>query len=181
MNLAELIRTTKGDRSYDDLARAAGGTPGRQRWAQLATKGRPLKNFPDPTTIETLATVLGVSQRKVILAAAESLGLDVSSPGDRLVDLLPPGLDELDEDERGALLTVARVLSRRRQPDYVLRTPDGVVMVAEAKRPSNAAGATHAEFEKDQLQLAAMSGTPAYAERDATGEDSQDPGHDDPV
>jgi hypothetical protein len=172
MDLAELIRSTKGDRSYDDLARDAGGTPGRQRWQQLATS--PIRNFPDPPTIRSIAGALGVTQRTVVLAAAESLGLDTGTPGGLVEQLLPPGLDDLPEDEQRALLGVARVLTRRHRsgPDFVYPSPHGPAIVV---------GGESAELAKDEVALAAMPGTPAYAERDSTGEHSQDPGHDDPA
>lgn len=46
--------------------------------------------------------------------------------------------------------------------------------VTRLRRP---AGTSREELRE---KLAAMSGTPAYAERDETGEHSQEPGHDDP-
>ena len=35
MDMAELVTRMKGDRSYEQLAAASGGSPGRQRWQQL--------------------------------------------------------------------------------------------------------------------------------------------------
>ena len=111
MNLAELIRTTKGDRSYDDLARAAGGAPGRQRWQQLASNVA-LKNFPDPESIRAIARALGVTQRAVVDAAAESLGLEVRRSRSRFEELLPDGVDDLDDDALAGILAVLRALAR---------------------------------------------------------------------
>lgn len=77
MNLAQLIATYRGDRSNLELAALCGNRPSPQRWGDLAN-GKPLKNFPDPPTVKAIAQVLGVNERMVILACAESLGLDTS-------------------------------------------------------------------------------------------------------
>lgn len=66
VDLAELIQTAKGGRSYEQLSIDSGGRPGRQRLQQLATTK--LKNFPDPDTIIALSKGLGVSQRACGLA-----------------------------------------------------------------------------------------------------------------
>lgn len=104
----ELIRRTRGDRSYATLEADSGGSPGRQRWQQIATS--PQQNFPDPTTIRTMARVLGVPETTVVLAAARSAGLDVSQPGGPLAELLPPGSTRLTERQMAAVLTVIRAM-----------------------------------------------------------------------
>lgn len=77
VNLSQLIATYRGDRSNLQLAADSGNRPSPQRWGDLAN-GKPLKNFPDPPTIRAISSVLGVNERMVVLACAESLGLDMS-------------------------------------------------------------------------------------------------------
>ncbi|MCM6777750.1 hypothetical protein NDR87_30125 [Nocardia sp. CDC159] len=86
MTLDQLIRMAKGGRSYAALSRDTGGTLGAARWQQLATK--PLRGFPDPSSIASIAQALRVPERTVVLAIAESLGLQVD-PQPALVDLIP--------------------------------------------------------------------------------------------
>lgn len=63
---------------------------------------------------------------------------------------------------------------------YLPKERDGDAEHATSMTPARGLDAAGAPS-KDQVELAAMAGTPAYAERDATGEDNQDPGHDDPA
>lgn len=115
MNLADLIRTAKGDRSYDQLARDSGGKPSAARLQQIATI--PLKNFPDPPTIRSLARGLRVTESAVVLAAAESLGLDVRVSGSRLTALLPAGVEDLTDDQVTAVLGVIQTMLRATSTD----------------------------------------------------------------
>ncbi|HJP80577.1 MAG TPA: hypothetical protein VJ914_40270 [Pseudonocardiaceae bacterium] len=104
-NLQELISLRKGDRSYEQLSRACGGNPGAPRLHQLATNE--IKGFPDPPTIRGLAKGLGVTEMTVVLATAESLGLDIQMPGgDGWAALLPAGTDRLPSHFRDAVLAV---------------------------------------------------------------------------
>lgn len=109
MQLAELIRRTKGDRSYDQLARDCGGAPSAQRLQQIATN-KPLKAFPDAETILSLARGLGVPVRTVVLASADSLGLPVSGEG-ALAELLPPAADRLNDQQVAAVLAVVNAMN----------------------------------------------------------------------
>lgn len=108
MNLSELVEATKGDRSYEDLAKQSGGSPGRQRWQQLATQ--PQKNFPDPPTIRSVAKVLDVSEERVVLAAAESLGLTTVREQSTVAALLPPSADRLTDKQIFAVVSVVRAM-----------------------------------------------------------------------
>lgn len=108
MNLKELIATTKGDRSFEDLSRASGGTPQAARWWSMATE--PLKVAPTPATIQAVARALGVTERQVWLAVGDSLGLEVGDRDSRLVQLLPPGTEELTDDATASVLALIRVL-----------------------------------------------------------------------
>lgn len=104
-NLQELISLRKGDRSYEQLSKACGGYPGGPRIHQLATTE--IKGFPDPSTIRGLAKGLGVTEMTVVLAAAESLGLDIQMPGgDGWAALLPAGTTKIPSYFRDAILTV---------------------------------------------------------------------------
>lgn len=78
-DLADLIGQTKGDRSYAKLAQESGDVVIRQRWYQLATS--PLKEFPEPPTIEAIARGLGVSVTDVVIACSRSVGLQVRDAG----------------------------------------------------------------------------------------------------
>lgn len=106
MNLSELIRTHKGRRSYADIEKDCGGYPSAKRIQQLATQ--PLKNFPDPPTIQALARGLRVPEVTLVLAVAETLGLDVHRGQARLLDLLPPDIETLTDDQVRILTDTAR-------------------------------------------------------------------------
>jgi len=108
VNLGDLIDTHRAGRSYNELARDAGdGAPSGKRLQQLA-RGE-MRNFPDPPTIRALARGLRVSHQVVILAAAESLGLDVRQNLPRVVDLLPVGASDLSEAQAAAVAHLIRV------------------------------------------------------------------------
>ncbi len=108
MDLKELIRHTKGGRSYATLEAESGGSPGRQRWQQIATMQQ--NNFPDPATIKTMARVLGVSEMTVVLAAARSVGLDTAGLDGPLALLLPPTTSQLTERQVAAVVNVVRAM-----------------------------------------------------------------------
>lgn len=107
MNLQDLIADRKDGRSYEALATACGGTPAAKRLQQIATT--PLRAFPDPDSIRGLARGLRVGERAIVLAAAESLHLDVNA-GAPFLEWLPGSLDELSRDQVDALLAVVRVM-----------------------------------------------------------------------
>lgn len=110
MDLAELILNAKGDRSLRDLARDSERLEAplsAAAWHQLARPDS-RKNFPDPATIRTIAAVLGVPQRVVVLAAAESLGLDVADRESDLARMLPAGARELTDRQVVAVLSVVQ-------------------------------------------------------------------------
>lgn len=76
--LAEFIKIEKGRTgvSYRELEARSNSTISAQRWQQLGTGVR-MKEFPEPTTLEAMATALNVDVTKLVLASARSLGLDV--------------------------------------------------------------------------------------------------------
>lgn len=108
MNLAELIFERKGADSYNQLAARTGNAISSPRLQQLATQ--PIKNFPDPPSIEAIAKALGVDIAAVVLACAESLGLRISRYGTRLGQMLPARVDDLPHNHQEVILNVARAL-----------------------------------------------------------------------
>ncbi|BCK58327.1 hypothetical protein [Nocardia wallacei] len=113
MELKELIGTAKGGRSYADLERDSGGGLGAARWQQIATK--PLRTFPDPSSIAAIAAALRVPQRTVVLAIATSVGLQVDSRS-RLVDLIPERASDLPPESIAAVLGVVNAMLEMQEP-----------------------------------------------------------------
>ena len=143
MNLAELIRTTKGDRTYDQLSHDCGREPTSQRLQQMAA-GKPVREFPKVSTIRNLAVGLGVSQQTVILAVAESAGLDVR-PVSGIAALIPPSDVELSDREVATILQVVRTVldgARLRQTTPKLVIPQSPVVVkgGGSERPREGSG-----------------------------------------
>jgi hypothetical protein len=100
VNLQRLIEATKGDRSYETLSKATldadPDRPGERavktaRFGQLGTLA--LEQPPNVGTIRGLAVALGVTERAVWDAVAESLGINVGRSS--LAEMLPPGADGL--------------------------------------------------------------------------------------
>lgn len=108
MNLSQLIDAHRGGRSYTELSRDCGGAPTDKRLQQMV-RGT-IKNFPDPPTITALAKGLRVSPTAVLLAAGESLGLDVSSSMPRVVELLPASARDLTEQQAAAVAHLVRTI-----------------------------------------------------------------------
>jgi hypothetical protein len=104
VDIRALIEAMKGDRSYADLAKASGNKPTRQRWQQLATD-QP-KQFPEPETIHGIAAALRVTPLTVVHAFAESFGIVVKDEP-RLVQLLPPGIERLSDDDVRQVVNIA--------------------------------------------------------------------------
>lgn len=120
MDLSELIRSAKGDRSLRDLARASTREEhplSAASWHQLSNPKIERRNFPDPPTIRTIAAVLGVTERVVILAAAESLGLDCAERDSPIARLLPTSADTLTPRQMLAVLAVVQAFLDPGLPD----------------------------------------------------------------
>jgi hypothetical protein len=113
--LADLISARKSDRgwSYQQLAGRANDVVSRQRWQQLGTGVR-IKEFPEPTTIQAIADALEVDVTLVVLSVARSIGFEVRTQDSSLAAMLPPGADELNEEQRDAVLAVVRAMAPRR-------------------------------------------------------------------
>lgn len=102
--LEALILNHKGDRSFDELSRACGGSPTGKRLHQMVS--RPMKNFPDPDTIKNLARGLNVSPTEIVLATARSLGIRVSPTDDTALVLQEAGTLPIERQQ--LLISVAR-------------------------------------------------------------------------
>ncbi|MEE2855699.1 MAG: hypothetical protein VX424_23945 [Actinomycetota bacterium] len=110
LTLPELIRSLKGDRTYKELEAASAGIIKAQRWNQFANGDR-VNEFPEPRTLEAMAATLPCDIEVLILACARTVGINVHRRQSRFVDLLPPGVDDLSERSKSALLTMARTLA----------------------------------------------------------------------
>ena len=104
--LEALILNHKGDRSFDDLSRACGGSPTGKRLHQMVT--RPMRNFPDPDTIKNLARGLNVPATDIVLATARSLGIRVAPTDDTALVLQEAGT--LPRERQQLLVDIARAL-----------------------------------------------------------------------
>lgn len=112
--LADLISARKADRgwSYQQLADRAHGTVSRQRWQQLGTGVR-IKEFPEPATIQAIADALEVDVTLIVLGVARSIGFAVRTQDSSLAAMLPPGADQLNDEQRDAVLAVVRAMAPR--------------------------------------------------------------------
>lgn len=106
LNLAQLILTKKGTRSYAKLSKDCGGSPTDRRLNSMVV--RPISQFPDIDTMRSLAIGLRVDVSEVVLAAARSLGLQVAEthPG----ALIVPGAGHLPESAQEAVISMAAEL-----------------------------------------------------------------------
>jgi len=102
--LAELILTRKGRRSYSELAERSGLS--RAAIHRLTTAA--LRTIPDPDTLNKLAVALEVSVDRVAVAALRSAGVPVT---DRFAvgDVLE-GLDQLTPTQRAAVERLVQVM-----------------------------------------------------------------------
>lgn len=205
--LQALVADRKGDRSYEQLAALSDGRLSRARIQQIAT--REMKAFPDAATLAGLAQALDVPVQEVVLATARSLGLEVrgGASGDAL---LVPGGKKLSTPAQDALLTMARELSKagatdgERDATRVDRDAqrDGVTPSAgergDAGGPLSRGWVPASLSESGDIQYserrprqsdydrAADDSGPSLLEADDTraaarGEESQDPGSDEPA
>lgn len=133
VNLEELIRQTRGGRSLRALAEAA-PEPSHQRWQQMAA-GKPMSEFLKPSTIDSMAEVLGVRPEVVIRACAETLGYSWETEP-RLIALLPPGLDDLTDEEVDAVRTmlIAFQTARRLGREFSWEERDAPRQLRAARR-----------------------------------------------
>jgi len=133
MDIAELIAANKRGRSYRTLATDCGGRPTHGRIQQLATG---TAEWMEPDNIRGLATGLGVSERAVVLALAESLGLRVEA-SHRLELYLPGDTSSLTPKQLSAIGELVRSMvepgtSEEESNDG--RQPEAQKIVEEAER-----------------------------------------------
>lgn len=108
--------------TYAELERACGNKPTAARLQQMATSDT-LREFPDPDSVRGLARGLRKTELSIVLAAAESLGLDVRTQS-KLTDLLPPESDALTDVQIAAVQQVV----------WSMLHPHGVAGSAESMR-----------------------------------------------
>lgn len=101
-SLGQLI--TASGKTNAELARLGNGAPGPMQWARM--RDGQLSGFPTPDTIRTLARVLNVPVREVVLACARSCGLPVG--GASTLDLVVADGKLLPTSTQEAILTIAR-------------------------------------------------------------------------
>lgn len=127
LTLQQLIRARMDERgwSYGELERRSGHQLTKGRWQQLGTGVR-MAGFPEPATIALIADVLEVDVTTVLLAAAQTVGLDARRRGPDLAHLLPAGTDRLSPGMMHAILAVIRaaVAETLRDGDESATGPD---------------------------------------------------------
>jgi len=165
MEFAQIILRAKGDQSYEWLSKECGGFPQAKRLQQLATA--PMKNFPDPETFRGLRRGTRVPLRRLILAAARSLGLDAQSDSD---------LDAIVIDPAGLRPYQVRVIEQLgRSLAAANRAEDAIRRLRQALEDYEAALASGAPAEHvdDLLELvwARTRGSLPH-ERDLTADDA---------
>lgn len=106
--LQQLVLRLKGDRSYDALEKAAGGTPTSRALQKLVSNG--FTRMPAPETFRGLSRALNVSQRELVLAAARTLGIDIEAENPS--DLLLIGAGRLPQESQDLLTSTSRELQR---------------------------------------------------------------------
>lgn len=115
ITLQQLIRARMDERgwSYGDLETRSDGRLTKGRWQQLGS-GTRLRSFPEPHSMQVMADVLEVDITSILLAAAQSLGLDARRRGSELAQLLPAGTDLLSPQMRDIVLSLIRALVAER-------------------------------------------------------------------
>lgn len=157
-DLATLIAARKGTRSYDRLSADCGGVPTAARLHQIATK--PLKNFPDVTTVRGLAAGLGSTVTEIVAASAVSVGLEVHFGHDPSA-LVLGGAAELPDSARESISTVVREMMKLHQVSIKDEAGEDR---EERSAPMNPAGESPAQDdtpEGDVIELRRGRGTPS--------------------
>lgn len=97
------------NRELEARASNAGHRVKFQTFSELANNAP--KSWPKRTeTISGLAAALDVTERTIVLAFAESLGVDVGRVG--FADLVPRGADVMEPEMREAVLAVIRAATK---------------------------------------------------------------------
>lgn len=132
MRLDELVRSCKGDRTWQQVADATpsarDGGPQKPSWKTFelwANPRRPIVNVPDTETCRGAAIALGVTEARFFTACLESLGVPMTGETSSLLALMPAGTSDLDGDEQtvAALLSVIRATLRQRRAILAAEKP----------------------------------------------------------
>lgn len=99
-----LVLQHKGDRSYETIAKLAGGLPKAKALQAIVQKG--FTRMPNPETFEGLSRALNVRKRDLVLAAARTLGIDVGD--DDQSDLILVGAKRLPLASQDLLVAMSR-------------------------------------------------------------------------
>jgi hypothetical protein len=179
-DLGALLADVKAARgwSFEAMSRACGGVPTGKRLFQLINS--PLKNFPDPDTIRGLQRATGASTTEIVMAAARSLGLDVTETDPDALHV--PGISGASDAARQALLEIGWELSTLSAQAAAAPTPAAPSATtretAERKRPPRGGDRRRGtELPENWQDLAAYRGPEEHLRRadewDARGEESQ--------
>ena len=124
MNLAELITEKRDGRSYAELSRDGGGTPSPQRWQQMVALEP--KTFPESPAIRGMARALRVTERTIIMSAAEGLGFEVAQSESGFILGLPGGYEQLPPSDWSVIWSVIQALvdARRAAGSIPGHSPD---------------------------------------------------------
>lgn len=106
--LQRLIADAKGTKSYARLSRDCGGNPSTNRLQAMATGT--VRAFPDADTIRGLSRGLNVSTTRIVLAAARSVGLEVSAADTS--ELVLQGAGNLPSESKELLVSMSRQLQQ---------------------------------------------------------------------
>jgi transcriptional regulator with XRE-family HTH domain len=104
LTLQRLLRLCKGDLTYEEFASrmpvdptTGVPSPGPKRLEQIINGE--LLSFPDIATIRKLAIGCGVTEQTILDACAASVNITITRDSSTLQAILPPGLDELTDQE----------------------------------------------------------------------------------
>ncbi|WP_114597555.1 hypothetical protein [Renibacterium salmoninarum] len=135
-SIGELIRAgrLRSGFSYRDLsarAEAAGFSVKFQYLKDLANSGP--KSWPKNTdTFRALSAALHLPVKRIILAYAISLGLNVTDSGSELASRLPENLDLISPKMTDAILAIIRAASAEAQASSV--DPDKLGLAADSSK-----------------------------------------------
>lgn len=99
-----LVLKLKGDRSYETVAKAAGGFPNAKSLQRIVKDG--FTRMPTPETFSGLSRALNVSQRDLVLAAARTLGIDIEDENPNDLQLI--GAKRLPQESQELLIGMSR-------------------------------------------------------------------------
>ncbi len=96
-------------------------------------------DFPEPATVTGLAKGLRISEREVVMAAAEGLGFNMNDESSQLGRLLPKAVDRLPERSKLALLEMAESLVAALLGEEDSATSNVAATARDARRRADAA------------------------------------------